>query len=215
MRNYFFLLLLVPVLAAAQNLNERGASAEALVPQGWEHKEATGDLNKDGIEDLAVIATPNFKENIKVRDDGYEINMNAPQLAIYFGQPAGGFKLFRKYPGLIPARDEFCTVDASLEVTDRGTLRIGVSMFHTAGTADTGGSTYTFRFQNGDFFLIGKDDMEFSRMSGKATEVSENYITWKRQVKTYNMFEKDGGNQQESWTRLKRRPLQRLGEISF
>lgn len=88
-------------------------------------------------------------------------------------------------------------------------------MFQTAGSADTGGPTYTFRFQDGDFYLIGKDAMEFSRYSGKATEVSENYLTWKRQQKDFNMFSDNDGEVREKWTRLKRRPLQRLGEFGF
>lgn len=208
-------LLLFPVLAMAQSLKEQGASLETLVPQGWEHNEATGDLNKDGLQDLVIIATPNHKDNILVRDDGYEINMNTPQLAIYFGKQGGSFKLFKKYPELIPARDEFCIVETTLEVTDRGALRLGVSMFMTAGSADTGGPTYTFRFQNGDFYLIGKDEMEFSRYSGKATETSENYLTWKRQQKNFNMFKDNDDEVTEKWTRLKRRPLQRLGDFEF
>ena len=120
MKNLLILLLLAPMLAMAQGLNEQGASLEALVPQGWEHQEATGDLNKDGLPDLVIIATPNHKEKIMVRDDGYEINMNTPQLAIYFGKQGGGYKLFKQYPDLIPARDEFCIVETTLEVTDRG-----------------------------------------------------------------------------------------------
>lgn len=215
MKNLFILLLLTPMLAMAQGLNEQGASLEALVPQGWAHQEATGDLNKDGLPDLVIIATPNHKDKILVRDDGYEINMNTPQLAIYFGKQGGGYKLFKQYPDLIPARDEYCIVETTLEVTDRGALRLGVSMFMTAGSADTGGPTYTFRFQNGDFFLIGKDEMEFSRYSGKATEVSENYLTWKRQQKDFNMFRDNDSEVREKWTRLKRRPLQRLGDFNL
>ena len=56
----------------AQALKQQGKSAEQIVPKGWEHKEAVGDLNKDGIKDLVVLAKPNFKENMQTRDDGYE-----------------------------------------------------------------------------------------------------------------------------------------------
>ena len=60
----------------AQALKQQGKSAEQIVPKGWEHKEAAGDLNKDGIKDLVVLAKPNFKENMQTRDDGYEYNFN-------------------------------------------------------------------------------------------------------------------------------------------
>ena len=56
----------------AQALKQQGTSAEQIVPKGWEHSEAEGDLNKDGIKDLVVLAKPNFKENMQTRDDGYE-----------------------------------------------------------------------------------------------------------------------------------------------
>ena len=38
----------------AQELQKQGRGVEDLVPKGWEHTEATGDLNKDGIADLVV-----------------------------------------------------------------------------------------------------------------------------------------------------------------
>lgn len=52
-------------------------------------------------------------------------------------------------------------------------------------------------------------------MSGEAEEVSENYLTWKRQVKTFNMFKDKTGKERETWTKLRRRPLQRLGEFEL
>ena len=70
----------------AQDLKQQGTSVEQIVPEGWEHEEAQGDLNKDGIKDLVVLAKPNFKENMQTRDDGYEYNFNSYILAIYFGQ---------------------------------------------------------------------------------------------------------------------------------
>ena len=70
----------------AQTLKQQGNAVEQIVPEGWEHEEEEGDLNKDGIKDLVVLAKPNFKENMKTRDDGYEYNFNPYILAIYFGQ---------------------------------------------------------------------------------------------------------------------------------
>ena len=62
-RGYGFIpvliLLLVSVMSArAQGqLKNSGKHVGELVPSGWEHMEATGDLNKDGITDLIVSAT--------------------------------------------------------------------------------------------------------------------------------------------------------------
>ena len=48
----------------AQSLKRQGMSVVDILPSGWEHQEVTGDLNKDGIPDLVVVATPNFKEHM-------------------------------------------------------------------------------------------------------------------------------------------------------
>lgn len=214
MRNSFlFSLLLVPAMAMAQSLAQRGTSIETIVPEGWEHSEAFGDMNKDGVKDLVVIATPNFKENMKEREDGYVYNLNRSQLAIYFGDASGNFELFKKYDEVLPERDEFVIIDTSLEITDKGVLRIGVSTFMIAGGATTGGPTYVFRYQDGDFFLIGKDDTELSRYSGETTDTSENYLTHKRQVRTGHAFEKR--KEKVKWSNLPVEPLKRLGEFEL
>lgn len=46
-------------------LAKEGRSLEELLPKGWEAQHGTGDLNKDGIEDIILIAHPNFPENKK------------------------------------------------------------------------------------------------------------------------------------------------------
>lgn len=209
------LLLLAPLLVSAQGLKKRGGSLAAVVPAGWEHVESVGDLNKDGVADLVVVATPDFKENLKEREDGYVYNLNTPLLAVYFGDASGDLVLWKVYEDLIPPRDEFTTVETSVEITDRGTLRLGVSMWRSAGSADTGGPTHTYRWQNGDFFLIGKDETSMSRYSGVLEEVSENYLTWKRQVKISSAFKDVEVKESEKWTRIPRTPLKRLGEEGF
>ena len=42
-------LLCLCVGVRAQELQKQGKGVDDLVPKGWEHTEATGDLNKDGI----------------------------------------------------------------------------------------------------------------------------------------------------------------------
>jgi hypothetical protein len=79
------------------------------------------------------------------------------------------------------------------------------------GTTQT---TCTYRFQNGDFYLIGKDVMEASRNIGNRTVVSENYLTWKRQVVTDNLFD-ESVEPTERWSNLPRTRLHKLGEKVF
>ena len=194
---------------SAQALKKQGTTAEMLIPKGWEHKEAKGDLNKDGQEDLVVLAKPNFKENMKTRDDGYEYNFNPYILAIYFGGNSK-FTLWKQYEELFEPDSEWTSVDVDIEITERGTLNISPDHFASAGSYDTSQTTYTFRFQNGDIYLIGKASTEMSRNTGEMTTVSENYLTWKRQTVEDNAFE--DVKKKESWSKLTKEPLKKLGD---
>ena len=194
----------------AQALKQQGASVEQIVPKGWEHQEAQGDLNKDGIKDLVVLAKPNFKENMMTRDDGYEYNFNPYILAIYFGQEDGNYKLWKQYEDLFEPDSEWTSNDVDVEITERGTLNISTSFFASAGSWGTNQSKYTFRFQNGDFYLIGKESTDMMRNTGEMTTVSENYLTWKRQTIKDNAFE--DVVKKETWSKLTKEPLKKLGE---
>ena len=170
----------------AQALKQQGTSAEQIVPKGWEHSEAEGDLNKDGIKDLVVLAKPNFKENMQTRDE------------------------WKLYEDMFEPDSEWTSVNVDIEITERGTLNISPDHFASAGSYGTSQTTYTFRFQNGDFYLIGKECTEMSRSTGEMTTVSENYLTWKRQTIEDNAFEEV--KKKEKWEKMEKEPLKKLGD---
>ena len=190
MKKTFFIIIvaavvLLPLQVLAQGLKDSGKSAADVVPNGWESIFKTGDLNKDGIADLVVIATPCDKDKMQTRDDGYVYNFNQPVLAIYWGEKNGDFKLFKQYDNVIPARDsEFISITPELEITKKGVLEINLEFFATAGSWTQPTTTHLFRYQQGDFFLIGKDVVELERTTGKTVTTSENYLTRKRIVTT-------------------------------
>lgn len=197
--------------AQAVELKPQGVSVEDIVPSGWLHQEAQGDVNKDGIPDLVIVATPDDVENTITRSDGYVYNFNQPVLAIYFGTAQGQFHQWKAYDNVIPADEsEDCHHDVSLEVTDRGVIRISIQLFCSAGSYGTSNDTYAYRYQNGDFFLIGMDREEMLRTTGTSTLVSENYLTWKRQTKVSNAFD-ESVPATEKWTKIARKPLEKLG----
>lgn len=193
----------------AQALKQQGTTVEQIVPEGWEHEEAQGDLNKDGIKDLVVLAKPNFKENMQTRDDGYEYNFNNYLLAIYFGQAEGGFLLWKQYDTLFLPDDEYTSVDVDIEITERGTLKIDTSAFASAGSWANDLVSYTYRYQDGDFYQIGKETTTLIRNTGEMTTVSENYLTWKQQTIKDNAFE--DVVKKETWSKLPKQPLEKLG----
>lgn len=169
-----------------------------------------GDLNKDGILDLVLVATPRDPENMMTRSDGYEYNFNEPVLAIYFGKGDETYSLFKEYPNTIPgAVDEFTFVTVESDITEEGVLKFGVEVFYSAGGSETGQNSYLYRFQDDDFYLIGFDSEAYSRYSGEADKVSRNYLTKKQLTTTYNMFDDEGFT--DTWTDLPDEPLERLG----
>jgi len=188
-----------------------GASVEDVVPADCDSIVVEGDLNKDGFKDVVIIATPRNPENMQTRDDGYVYNFNKPVMAVYFGSESGTYSLFKQYFNTIPGQeDEYQSVDIDLRINDKGVMRISPSYFNSAGSSDSDASVYVFRFQNGDFYLIGKDTKSFSRYSGESTEVSENYLTHKRQTIISNMFD-DSVKPKETWTKIPADPLEKLG----
>ena len=180
-----------------QRLKQQGTGVEELVPQGWSHYETMGDMNKDGIADMALM-----------------VNFNQPVFAIYFGTADGKLKLWKEYSKLLPANEnEDCTNNYVFEINSRGVLNISVQPECTQGSYTTEISRYSYRYQNGDFYLIGKENESVQRNTGEAELVSENYLTWKRQVKKSNVFSEKPGV--EKWTRLSRKPLEKLGAYSL
>jgi len=171
-----------------------------------------GDLNKDGIEDKVVIETPKDASNMMVREsDGYVYNFNQPILYVYFGD-GKDYKLYKRYENVIPRiESEFECLDLDVGITDRGVLRIAFSLFYSAGSYGTSKHAYLFRYQDGDFFMIGEDCSSGSRSTGKEETVSKNYVTHKKQTVVGSMFD-DGVKPKETWTKLPVRPLERLGK---
>ena len=95
------------IAAAAQtNLRTTGHSVQELVPEGWINiAEAQGDLNKDGIDDLVVVAAPSEDE--------------WPVLGIYWGDKQGRFNIYQAYDSIMPhSEEEFSMVDLSIGITN-------------------------------------------------------------------------------------------------
>lgn len=210
------LLLTLPMSAMGQKHFKSIASAnERLSPEGWEQNEVRGDLNGDGISDLVVWATPNDPENMKTRDDGYVYNLNQPVLAIYFATKDGRYKLWKEYDELMPyPMDEFSSIETSMKVTERRTLVMDFGAFYSAGTYNQPKCSYVFRFQNGDFYMIGEENDAFSRNSGEGEKVSINYLTNKQCKTTYNMFD-ENVKDKSVWSTIPKKPLKRLGSFDL
>ena len=195
-------------------LAEEGRSLEELLPKGWNAQHGSGDLNKDGIEDIILITHPNDPQYIKRRDDGYEYDFSPAILAIYFGSPTGVYKRFKVWEEAVPHReDEYTEIGVELSVTPKGAIDFNISSWSSMGTADTGSTTYRYRYQSGDFYLIGEESSWLNRMTGKGEKTSVNYITGKKVITSGNMMENT--DLRTRIVKIKKEPLQRLGSFTM
>nr|WP_315076091.1 hypothetical protein [uncultured Porphyromonas sp.] len=206
-----------PIAAQKQKksqLAKEGRTIEEVVPNGWDIQSATGDLNKDGIEDFVLIVRPNDPAHIKTRDDGFEYNFNPLFLAVYFGSPSGVYKRFKVWHDTVSGReDEYTDITNELSITPKGAIDISVSSWSSMGTAATGGSTYRYRFQSGDFYLIGEESSWLNRMTGEGESTSINYLTGQKEITTGNMIEETDLKTKK--VKIKKEPLRLLGSFQM
>lgn len=186
-------LLLTALPASAQELRippvdypvlpAHATRAEGFVPSGWRiEQQLRGDLNGDKREDLVLVLRQQDPRNI-VEHDGFGISpldSNPRMLAIAWATP-DGYSLAAQNHTLItrheaPNLSDVFEEGAGVSIV-RGTLQTTLFFFSNAGSWSTGSASYTFRWQEGAFALIGYDRSSMMRNSGQTESLSINYST--------------------------------------
>ena len=109
--------------------------------------------------------------------------------------------------------DEYTDITNELSITPKGAIDISVSSWSSMGTAATGGSTYRYRFQSGDFYLIGEESSWLNRMTGEGESTSINYLTGQKEITTGNMIEEKDLKTKK--VKIKKEPLRLLGSFQM
>lgn len=216
-------LLLLAFLAAPTF----AAPADALaqwVPNGWKLiASSVGDLNRDGIDDIALVIEEANPANFKKRPEGSPgpdiLNLNPRRLIILLGSSSGLKEILRR-DDLIPsenAEDMGCLADplanGGVSIA-RGHLVIELQDWRSCGSYGVVDEKFTFRINGTKFQLIGYDRSESSRSTGERSEYSTNYLTGKKKITTgLNDF---GNSKAEvSWRKLPFNRVFYLNEISL
>jgi hypothetical protein len=161
------------------------------IPEGYVVFETKyGDLNKDGSNDCVLIIKGT--DNNQIITDEYlgKLDRNRRGIIVLFNKKQHYELALRNYDCFSSENEDggaYYSPELSIEV-EKGNLFVQYSH------GRNGGWTYTFRFQNSDFELIGYDSSE---NDGPVinSETSINFSTKTKQVKV-NTNENDGGGEE-------------------
>lgn len=169
------------------------------VPNGWKIiAQKTGDLNRDGMDDVVLVAEEtnpaNFKKNPEALGPQI-LNLNPRRLIILLNTP-NGLKEVLSRDDLLPSQNEenMACLDDPLEAggvsIDRWNLVVKLQTWLSCGSYGVTNEKFTFRAEGNRFRLIGYDHSEFSRSTGEQSEFSINYLTGKKKIiEGLNAFE--------------------------
>ncbi|MES2445605.1 MAG: hypothetical protein V4546_00405 [Bacteroidota bacterium] len=211
MKKYTFIVVLLISfnLLFAQSdkpiIKKSAAKIEDFIPTDWKLiVEEKGDLNKDGLQDVALIIEENNPKNLIANQflGSPTLNINPRTLLVIFKQTNGSYRLVAKNNGFIPSQNDeenTCLADPISETggvaIKKGVLIISFQYWLSCGSYGVNNNSYTFRYQNKKFELIGADENYFSRASGEETKTSYN-------LSTNRMSETKGGNTKKTSLKL-------------
>lgn len=230
MKNFILVLLLViSKFSFAQSdeptFKKSASKIKDFVPAGWKLiTEAKGDLNKDGLEDIAlVIENTNPKNFISNAGKlgGDTLNINPRYLLVAFKKSNGSLELVAKNRNFIPSvndQDSPCLQDPFGEeggmVVKKGLLKIYFQHFYSCGAWEIYNFDYIFRYQNQKIELIGFNKSSLHRSSGEETSLTVNFSTLKLNYTSGTNAFKDGGKPKTIWKKITPRQLLDVNSIT-
>lgn len=194
------------------------------VPTGWKLiAETKGDLNKDGLADVALIIEntnpKNFISNAG-KLGGDTLNTNPRYLLVAFKKANGFYDLVAQNKTFIPAPNSYdspCLEDpfaenGSIEIK-KGLLSIHFQHFYSCGAWEIYNFDYIFRFQNQKLALIGYNKSSLHRSTGEETTTTINFSTKKMNYTSGTNAFKNGDKPKTTWKNIKTTRLLELGTI--
>ena len=217
------LFLIFSIFSFGENFPEKAKNIDGFIPKGWKTVlSAKGDLNNDKLEDVAIIIEKTDKANIVKNENlGSEyLNLNPRILLVLFKQKNGSYILASKNDKDFIKSEGDKENPALMDTLDNisiknNILKIKFNYFLSAGSWSVTQNTYTFRFQNKKFELIGFDSNSYMRNSGNQEEFSINFSTNKVKITTGgNMFDEKANKPKEEWKTIKANKKYVLDEMT-
>jgi hypothetical protein len=170
------------------------------IPEGYiMFEKINGDLNNDGAEDCVLIIKGTNKNKIITDEYRGRLDQNRRGIIVLFNNN-GSYELATKNYDCFSSENEdggvYFAPELSLDIK-RGNLYINY------GHGRYGAWKYTFKYQNGDFKLIGYDFFEGAPVV--ESETSINFLTKKKQVKVNVNESAEGGDEiyEENWSTIR------------
>jgi len=155
---------------------DKKLAAKDLVPAGFiKVKEARGDLNQDGIDDVALIVQQ------KAIQDSDQSDL--PQIVLLFlGDESGAFTFWKIGPHhFLDSNPNFISEGGVGELKiEKGVLIIQSEMSLSMGGWGAGGCTQKWRSEKSGFRLIGLSVVDMMRNCGCGDTIDTNYLTGDR-----------------------------------
>jgi len=191
------------------NLPNAGKSPQDFVPKDWAVlMSAEGDLNKDGISDT-VLVLKNIHET-DIDASGVLKYTDAPRLlAILFKTTQGDYRL-----SATSAKVILCSTCGGVLGDPFQDLKIdqGVMVIdHYGGSRYRWGYTHRLRYQDGDWYLIGKTETDLDDITLESNSKDLNLITGEEVVEKTN----SKGKTTSQHLKVAKKPLQKLSSLDL
>ncbi len=188
-------------------LPKSAARPADFIPSGWKVMgEAEGDLNGDKRQDFALVIKADQEKFLNKNEGlGGEIFDTNPRILAVLFWENDHYKLALQNNTFIPTADSPTMEEPFQEVhIVKGILEFNFQIFMNAGGWGMSNHLYEFRFQNGNFTLIGADKTDTQRNTGEFEGRSYNFVTGKVEITTGNISGKPKDKTRWKTYRLKK-----------